>query len=40
MLAFLIFFSEPDKNEDDDLIFEDFARLWRKESEHLGSADT
>jgi len=29
----------PGKNEDDDLIFEDFARLRLKESEHLGSAD-
>lgn len=29
----------PDKHEDDDLIFEDFARLRLKESEHLGSAE-
>lgn len=29
----------PDKHEDDDLIFEDFARLRLKESEHLGSTD-
>ena len=39
MAAFLIYFSGPDKHEDDDLIFEDFARLRLKESEHLGSAD-
>lgn len=29
----------PGKQEDDDLIFEDFARLRLKESEHLGSTD-
>lgn len=29
----------PAKHEDDDLIFEDFARLRLKESEHLGSAE-
>lgn len=29
----------PDKHDDDDLVFEDFARLRLKESEHLGSAD-
>lgn len=29
----------PDKNEDDDLIFEDFARLRLKGGEHLDSAD-
>ncbi|KAJ7392706.1 Beta-arrestin-1 [Desmophyllum pertusum] len=29
----------PAKKGDDDLIFEDFARLRLKESEHLGSAD-
>lgn len=29
----------PDKNEDDDLIFEDFARLRLKGAEHLDSAD-
>lgn len=39
MLIFLLYFSGPDKNEDDDLVFEDFARLRLKESEHLGSAD-
>ena len=31
--------SGPDKQDDDDLVFEDFARLRLKESEHLGSTD-
>lgn len=35
-----VFYSSgPDKNEDDDLIFEDFARLRLKGGEHLDSAD-
>ena len=37
--VFFFNFSGPDKHEDDDLIFEDFARLRLKESEHLGSAE-
>lgn len=36
----VVFYSSgPDKNEDDDLIFEDFARLRLKGGEHLDSAD-
>ena len=35
----VFYFSGPDKNEDDDLIFEDFARLRLKGAEHLDSAD-
>ena len=37
--VFFLSLSGPDKHDDDDLVFEDFARLRLKESEHLGSAD-
>ena len=40
-LMCIFVFSGPDKGGggDDDLIFEDFARLRLKESEHVGSTD-